>query len=152
MVQIRRIFVRPPNELAKESKISRNDVKVPSIDLTCTDCGDRHKEIVNEVRRASEKWGFFLVVNHAVPLSLLNDMIDGIRKFHEEDVEVKKEFHARDRTIRVKFNSNYDLCQSRAANWRDTLNINLWVSYHLEPDELPVACRFVLCHVSIILF
>ncbi|KAM7488272.1 hypothetical protein LguiB_025756 [Lonicera macranthoides] len=96
-------FVRPPNELAKESKISRTNLKVPSIDLTGTDRGDRHKKIVNEFRRASEKWGFFLVLNHG-SFKFVDDMIDGIRKFHEQDVEV---------------------------------------SFHLEPDEIPVAYRNV---------
>lgn len=47
-------------------------------------------------------------------------MLEGIRLFHEQDVEVKKEWYSHDKLRKVKFNSNYDLYKSRGANWRDT--------------------------------
>ncbi|KAM7485202.1 hypothetical protein LguiA_001211 [Lonicera macranthoides] len=140
-VGVPRIFIRPPDELAEESNCSRSHLKVPAIDLTGIKSGDHRKEIVNEIRHASEKWGFFQVVNHGVPVSLLNDMIVGIRNFHEQDLELKKEFYTRDRMKKVRFDSNIDLYQSRAANWRDTLTISVLASGHVDPDEVPTVCR-----------
>ncbi|KAM7485206.1 hypothetical protein LguiA_001215 [Lonicera macranthoides] len=142
VVEIPRIFIRPPDELAEELKCSRSHLKIPAIDLTGIDGGgDRCKEIVNEIRNASEKWGFFQVVNHGVPVTLLNDMIDGVRNFHEQDLEVKKELYSYDQIKQVRYDSNFDLFRSRAANWRDTLTINMMVSDHVDPDEVPAVCR-----------
>ncbi|KAA8548789.1 hypothetical protein F0562_000473 [Nyssa sinensis] len=141
MLKIPKIFVRPPVELAEELNCRHTHIQVPVIDFTGIQRVDRRKEIVGEVRIASEKWGFFQVVNHGIPLSVLEKMIDGIRLFHEQDVEVKKQFYTRDRTRKAIFNSNFDLYQSRTANWRDTLGMILQASDHLDPNELPATCR-----------
>ena len=68
------------------------------------------------------------MVNHRIPLSLIDEMINGVRKFHEQDVEVKKVLYLRDQMKKVRFESDYDLYQLRAANWRNNLNISLLVS------------------------
>ncbi|KAH1091328.1 hypothetical protein J1N35_018585 [Gossypium stocksii] len=65
--------------------------------------------------------GFFQVINHGIPLTTLDEMIDGIRRFHEQDKEAKKEFYSRDNSRKVIYNSNFDLYVAEAANWRDTL-------------------------------
>ena len=49
-------------------------------------------EIIKKVGEACENWGFFQVVNHGIPESVLNGIIDGIRIFHEQDAETKKEW------------------------------------------------------------
>ncbi|XP_021911672.1 1-aminocyclopropane-1-carboxylate oxidase homolog 1-like [Carica papaya] len=139
MVNIPKIFVRPPDELTGDSDRCQIHCQVPVIDFDGVD-GDRHKEIVNQLKSASECWGFFQVVNHGIPLQVLEDMIKGTTRFHEGDVEMKKVLYSRDRTRRVRFNSNYDLYNSKAASWRDTLTITL-PSNELDPQELPPDCR-----------
>ncbi|KAA8527752.1 hypothetical protein F0562_035379 [Nyssa sinensis] len=141
MVNIPKIFIRPPDELAEELNHCRAHLQVPVIDLSGIENIDMRKEIVNGVRIASEKWGFFQVVNHGIPLTVLDEMIDGVCKFHEQDLEVKKLFYTRDRMKKVRFDSNIDLYHSRAANWRDTLTIAMLISDHIDPDEMPAACR-----------
>jgi len=41
----------------------------------------------------------------------------------------------------VRYECNYDLFQSRAANWRDTLIVSMLISDQIDPDELPQVCR-----------
>ncbi|KAL7209970.1 hypothetical protein ACSBR1_031525 [Camellia fascicularis] len=139
--KVPKIFIRPPDELAEELKICQTSLQVPIIDLSGIEKEDRHQEVVQEVRIASEKWGFFQVVNHGIPCSVLDEIIDGIRMFHEQNPEVKKSYYTRDQMRRVRLETNYDLFQSRAADWRDTLNISMLVSDHLDPEEVPTACR-----------
>ena len=147
VIKVPKIFIRPPDELSQELKSLKKDFQVPIIDLSGIGRTDKRKETVREIRIASEKWGFFQVVNHGIPLSVLDEMIDGTRVFHEQDQEVKKGFYSRDRMRRVRYECNYDLYQSRAANWRDTLNISMLVSDFLDPDELPIACRYVILNI-----
>ena len=149
VVNIPKIFMRPPDELAEKRDCHQNDIKVPVVDMSGVQKGDRHREIVEEVRIASEEWGFFQVVNHGIPSNVLEEMINGIRVFNEQDPEVKKEYYSRDMMRKVKFNSNYDLYHSRAANWRNTLTISL-TSDGLDPQELPAICRYALYHMLVL--
>ncbi|KAF7146692.1 hypothetical protein RHSIM_Rhsim04G0185900 [Rhododendron simsii] len=144
VAKVPKIFVHPPDELAEEFDKYKNNLQVPVIDLSAIEGSDRREKVVDEIRMASEEWGFFLVVNHGIPLNVLDEMIDGVRRFHEQDPEVKKLLYTRDRMNRVRFESNYDLYKSKAANWRDTLNIEMLVSDQLDPDEIPTACRYAV--------
>ncbi|KAI3695645.1 hypothetical protein L1987_78644 [Smallanthus sonchifolius] len=143
VVDIPSIFIRPPDEVAQDLELGRTSLQVPAIDLHGVgDKGSlRRENIVKEIKHASEKWGFFQVVNHGIPVKVVEDMVKGVREFHEQDVEVKKDYYSRDPQRMVKFNTNYDLYMSRAANWRDTLIIDMSSKYHLDPQDLPLVCR-----------
>lgn len=66
---------------------------IPIIDLK-----GMHTEVVNRIQKASEECGFFQVINHGIPVDLLERMIDGVRCFNEQDVEVWRQFYTRDNT------------------------------------------------------
>ncbi|XVE65861.1 hypothetical protein DITRI_Ditri08aG0033400 [Diplodiscus trichospermus] len=141
IVNIPEIFIRPPEELAAEELNScQTNIKVPIIDLSNIQDSSRHKEIVDEVRIASEKWGLFQVMNHGIPLNVLDEMIDGVRKFNEQDLELKKELYSRDATKKVRFNSNFDLYNSGTADCRDTLTLS-FLDSDPDPNEMPEVCR-----------
>ncbi|KAK2966106.1 hypothetical protein RJ640_001520 [Escallonia rubra] len=144
LVKIPKIFVRPAEELAKELNCRPAEVQPPIIDIGGIQGLDRHKEIVNEVRIAAAKWGFFQVVEHGIFLTVLEEMIEGVRLFHEQDLEAKKKFYTRDRTRSVRLNTNNDLFNSRTANWRDTLMFSDSASGTLDPNEFPAICRDVV--------
>lgn len=82
----------------------------------------------------------FRLFNHGIPSSVLDEMINGVRRFHEQDTETKKEFYTRDLSRKVVYLSNVDLWESQAANWRDSLF--LFMAPHWPtPEELPEVCR-----------
>ncbi|CAA2987356.1 1-aminocyclopropane-1-carboxylate oxidase homolog 1-like [Olea europaea subsp. europaea] len=139
--KIPQIFVRPPEELAEDLNYKRAQIEVPVIDLGDLEKTHRHKQIVEEVRIASETWGFFQVVNHGISLSVLDEMLDAIQKFNEQDVEEKKKYYMRDNMRRVRFNSNFDLFTSRTASWRDSLAISFSDPDQINSDDLPDLCR-----------
>ena len=135
------IFIRPSEELSEELNHRSSNIELPVIDLDGLHKADQRSQIVDQLKIASESWGFFQVINHGIPVNVLDNMINGVQRFHEEDHEVKKQYYSRDQTRKVRFNSNFDLYKARTANWRDTLGISLPDSYQLDPSELPVACR-----------
>ncbi|KAM0016140.1 putative deacetoxyvindoline 4-hydroxylase [Helianthus debilis subsp. tardiflorus] len=143
VVDIPNIFIRPPDEVAEDLEVSKTGLQVPVIDLhgVGNKGSLRRENIINEIKDASEKWGFFQVVNHGIPPKVLDDMLKGVRGFHEQDVEMKKDYYSRDPERMVKFHTNYDLYLSPAANWRDTLEIDMMNNYHLDPKDLPSICR-----------
>ncbi|KAL8048140.1 hypothetical protein ABFX02_07G044200 [Erythranthe guttata] len=141
LLKIPTIFVRPPDELAEESTYKKTQIQVPVIDLSEIKNSDRRKTIVEGVRIAAETWGFFQVVNHGIPRTVLDGMIDGIREFNEQNIEEKKKYYTRDVKRMVRYHSNFDLFSSKTANWRDTLSIS--ISDQIHPQELPASCRWL---------
>ncbi|TYI12232.1 hypothetical protein ES332_A09G263000v1 [Gossypium tomentosum] len=115
-------------------------IEVPIIDLSNIGESIRRKEIINEVKIASGEWGFFQVINHGIPLSVLDEMIEGIRSFNEQHLELKKEMYSRDSAKKVKFNSNFDLYTSKTADWRDTLQLT-FLDSEPDPSQMPPVCR-----------
>ncbi|KAK3024887.1 hypothetical protein RJ639_044024 [Escallonia herrerae] len=150
VAKVPKIFVRPAEELAKELNSRRAHIQVPVIDLGGIERLDRRMEIVNEIKAAAAKWGFFQVVEHGIPIRVLDGMIDGVRMFHEQDVEAKKEFYTRDNKKKVRFVSNFDLFNSRTANWRDTLSMSVSAYKSLDSNHFPAICSCGSLDVNVI--
>ncbi|GMH19952.1 hypothetical protein Nepgr_021793 [Nepenthes gracilis] len=106
----------------KAAKVNGPRYGIPVIDLQGVD-GDetRRRKVIEEVERSCEEWGFFQVLNHGIPSTVLDEVIHGVRRFFEQDVEVKKPYYSRDTKRKVYYNANFDLFQAPVANWRDTL-------------------------------
>ena len=87
------------------------------------------------------------MVNHGIPLEVLDKGIEGVRMVHEQDVDVQKEYYSWDHTKQVLFTSNRDFYHSKAANWRDTLYVNSGSSSEPDPahELLPPICRYYTC-------
>uniref|UniRef100_A0A0E0FCC3 Fe2OG dioxygenase domain-containing protein n=1 Tax=Oryza meridionalis TaxID=40149 RepID=A0A0E0FCC3_9ORYZ len=114
---------------------------IPLIDLAKADV-DRGR-VVAEVRAAAKTVGFFQVVNHGVDGELMDEMLAAVRRFNEEPLEAKVPYYTRDVASKVRFNSNFDLFRSPAANWRDTMFVEMFPDTP-SPEEIPPPCRGVL--------
>ncbi|XP_031254643.1 1-aminocyclopropane-1-carboxylate oxidase homolog 1-like [Pistacia vera] len=142
--KVPRIFIDEQYEPGDKSGSGGCKFTIPIIDFQGIDKDPSLRcEIVGKVGNACEKWGFLQVINHGIPLNILEEMIDGIRRFHEQDTEVKKELYSRDETRAAVYHSNFDLYRAPVANWRDTLSCRM-VPLPANSDELPTVCRDIL--------
>ncbi|KAK2405947.1 1-aminocyclopropane-1-carboxylate oxidase protein [Trifolium repens] len=118
---------------------------IPVIDLVDINNKDQsiHQRIVEKINEACETWGFFQVVNHGIPLSVLEELKDGVKRFYEQDTEVKKAIYTRDKNRSLVYNSNFDIYSSPALNWRDTFICSLAPDTP-KPEDFPVVCRDIL--------
>ncbi|KAJ4968591.1 hypothetical protein NE237_015292 [Protea cynaroides] len=159
VVKIPRMFVLPPDSLhdlsfqlgSIESR-QQTHLTIPVIDLQDATFDEdrtttRRKIVVDKIQEASETWGFFQVVNHGIPRSVLEETLEGVRRFHEQDTEIKKQFYTRNYLRKVIYNANFDLYTSPAANWRDTLSCQMG-PLPLDPQQLPLVCRDILMEYS----
>ncbi|XP_026459299.1 1-aminocyclopropane-1-carboxylate oxidase homolog 1-like [Papaver somniferum] len=144
--KIPQMLVRTQDEFTEDlayTDATRDQFQTPVIDLQGIDY--RRSEIIDEIRRASMTWGFFQLVNHEIPVSVTNEMIEGIRRFHEGDIEVKKRLYVKEMmSQKVQYYSNYDLNESRSANWRDTFRCRLLNPDPIDPQLLPETCRDII--------
>ncbi|MED6152217.1 hypothetical protein PIB30_089723, partial [Stylosanthes scabra] len=135
VTKIPTLFHHPPDE--KFPIASNTESMIPVIDLEgIVKDPMKRKQVVSRIRKACETWGFFQVVNHGIPLSVLEDMKDGVRRFFEQDVEIKKEFYTRDGKKPFFYHSNFDLYSSSPLSWRDSFGCHL-APHILNPQDLP---------------
>ncbi|TYH53094.1 hypothetical protein ES332_D09G074200v1 [Gossypium tomentosum] len=132
------IFINEEYKLERNNNIHNqksggctNNGGILIIDLTGVDDDPNlRREIVKKVVEACDKWGFFQIINHGIPVTTLDEMMDGIRRFHEQDKEAKKEFYSRDITRK-----------------RDTLSCAMAPRGPL-PQQLPAVCRDIFIEYS----
>lgn len=141
ITKIPRIFIQPPNY--NPNPTNQNPI-FPLINLeSIHEDPIKRKYVIYEVRAASETWGFFQVINHGICDGSLQEMLDGVRRFYEQEDEVKKEWYTRDSSRRVIYNSNFDLFSAPSANWRDTVYCQMAPDAP-KPEDLPEVCRDIM--------
>ncbi|KAK7843838.1 1-aminocyclopropane-1-carboxylate oxidase like protein [Quercus suber] len=97
VTKVPRFLIDPPESLPNPMlSPATTQFEVPVIDLQGSEQSCRRMEIVDEVRKASETWGFFQMINHGVPVSVLDKMFDAVREFHDQPKEEKMEWYSRD--------------------------------------------------------
>jgi len=124
-------------------EISKKDSRltIPIIDLQDIKINSSLRaEVVDKIRSACQKWGFFQVINHGIGVEVLNEIIGEIRKIHEQDAEVRKTFYSRDSNKKVRYFSNVNPFRGKGANWRDTISFFL-IPNPPNPKEIPIVCR-----------
>ncbi|CAN1287710.1 1-aminocyclopropane-1-carboxylate oxidase homolog 4 [Linum perenne] len=67
---------------------------IPTIDLS----GERSK-VVEQVTDAARRFGFFQIVNHGIPIQVLDSCVTSVRGFHELPTEEKEKLYGRSTVI-----------------------------------------------------
>ncbi|CAI9761397.1 unnamed protein product [Fraxinus pennsylvanica] len=149
VAKIPRFFVHPQESLATPGKTAKNvQLELPTIDFEGAKTGGaRRKEVVEEIRKAAGMWGFFRIVNHCIPLHIMDAMLEAVKRFHEQPVEEKKHLYTADSRQRVgnctTFTTILPVPTSRKAVsaasipvWNDLIHMYAPVFYQLDNKEL----------------
>lgn len=80
-------FVQEPEQRPKPSTIEVDGI--PVIDMSVSGTGGIEK-LASEIGNACRKWGFFQVINHGVPLELLDKIKVAAKAFFDQPVEEKR--------------------------------------------------------------
>lgn len=143
-MKIPRIFVHKQAHLYQTSGSKDCEFTFPNIDFKAIDNdATLRRAVIEKVKDACLNWGFFQVINHSIPEAVMDEMIDGVRKFHEQESELKKPFYSRDFTKKFLYYSNFDLFKGPAANWGDTI-FCIMSPESPESEEMPEVCRDIM--------
>ncbi|ERN14044.1 hypothetical protein AMTRI_Chr01g133500 [Amborella trichopoda] len=132
---IPRFFVHPPESRVIPAVGPRPSALIPTVDLSAP-----HAMAAAQIRQAASSWGFFNLVNHGIDPTLLQSTIDSVKTFNEQPHAQKAPYYTRDPANGVAFATNFDLYQSKAASWRDTLQVRM-SPVPADPGFLPEPCR-----------
>ncbi|KAI3747837.1 hypothetical protein L6452_10521 [Arctium lappa] len=90
------------------------------------------------------KTGFFFpIINHGILKSVLVEMIDGVRGFHEMESEEKSKYYSRDYQKQFSYVSNYHLFTGDATIWLDSF-LSVMAPKCPRFEELPPICRDII--------
>ncbi|ESW21298.1 hypothetical protein PHAVU_005G061066 [Phaseolus vulgaris] len=114
-------YIQPPRE-----RIRKHDSGVcddPPIDLSKLN-GAEHEKVVDEIARAAETLGFFQVVNHGVPLELLESLKDAAHTFFSLPPEKKAVYCSGvSPSPRVKYGTSFVPEKEKALEWKDYISM-----------------------------
>ncbi|XP_020550679.1 1-aminocyclopropane-1-carboxylate oxidase homolog 11-like [Sesamum indicum] len=143
ITKVPRFFIRPLEKLPGRAN-SRDGlhVQIPVIDFQGVEGnGTQRRQIVDEIRKASETWGFFQIVNHGVPTSVTDGILESTRRFHEQPKEAKMDLYSSDGRRNVRFYTvNGHLKKPEVAAWRDAFSCT-FMDDVLDPKLIPPVCR-----------
>ncbi|KAK7273898.1 hypothetical protein RIF29_14965 [Crotalaria pallida] len=130
-------FVHPPETLS-DLKSRSITSEIPTIDLSAVTTS--RAAVIDKLRLAASTVGFFQVINHGIPPDLLRRTLAAMKSFHELPPEQRSQVYRREIGKGVSYLSNVDLYQSKAASWRDTIQIRMG-PVAADRDEIPEVCR-----------
>ncbi|XVE72953.1 hypothetical protein DITRI_Ditri11bG0078900 [Diplodiscus trichospermus] len=122
---------------------------IPVIDLSKVEAQNR-ADIVQQILKACEEFGFFQVINHGIPETLMKESMDVFKEFFEMPAEEKAMFYSEDpkKSCRLLTSTvNYDW--EKTHLWRDNLRqpchpleecIKLWPEKPARYREVVATC------------
>ncbi|XP_039002408.1 1-aminocyclopropane-1-carboxylate oxidase homolog 1-like [Hibiscus syriacus] len=146
-ITILSFFIRSPETFPENASTDApltTRLQVPVIDLEGFE-SERRREIVDAIRDAAQTLGFFRMVNHGVPISTMEDMLDAVRQSHEQPQELKKAWYSRNETGQRIFDYNTNI---KVDAWRDTLAIEFPYG-ELNEQAIPQVCRLKMIKRSL---
>ncbi|KAL4318036.1 hypothetical protein GQ457_18G015260 [Hibiscus cannabinus] len=118
---------------------SDTEESIPTLDfslLTSPNTDERSKA-VQELRKACQDWGFFMVTNHGVPESLMKAIIQASGEFFELTEEEKRGFEGKHVLDPIRYGTSFNASVDKILCWRDYLKIFQHPEFH-SPNKPPV--------------
>ncbi|KAI0499107.1 hypothetical protein KFK09_020008 [Dendrobium nobile] len=119
------IACKPPAAAAEVDDEASDEAQIPSIDFSLLSSRnpDNRAQIVRELGRACEEWGFFTVSNHGVPVELQKAMMDACAGFFDLTAEEKQDYMGRHVLDPIRFGTSFNSKVDDVQYWRDFLKV-----------------------------
>ncbi|KAK7250539.1 hypothetical protein RIF29_33042 [Crotalaria pallida] len=139
------IFTTKPDHETVENPDDDDDVDIddpiPIIDYSLLVNGtpDQRAKVIHDLGKACEHWGFFMLINHTVPKSLMEKMVDQFFAFFNLKEEEKQGYSGKEVTDPIRYGTSFNASMDKVLFWRDFVKILVQPEFH-SPDK-PVGFR-----------
>lgn len=105
---------------------------IPTVDFSLLTSTDPHQrsQAINNLNKACQEWGFFMVVNHGIPENLMKEVINGTEGFFNLREEEKKEFEGKNVLDPIRRGTSFNTSKEKAFFWRDYLKVFVHPHFH----------------------
>ena len=129
-------FIQPLDERIDASKVVTEE-SIPVIDMACLD----DPKVAELICDAAEKWGFFQIVNHGVPIAVLEDVKEATHRFFALPGSEKRKYSKENSsTNSVRFGTSFTPQAEKSLEWKDYLSL-----FYVSDDEAstlwPSVCK-----------
>ncbi|KAL5813227.1 hypothetical protein ACOSQ3_028177 [Xanthoceras sorbifolium] len=133
-------YIQPEHE--RIVKQTARTCTLPPIDLSKLD-GPEHDRVAKEISRVAETLGFFQVVNHGVPIDLLENLKDTAHSFFGQAPKKKAVYRkGASPSPLVKYGTSFVPEKEKALEWKEYISM----TYTTDAEALqhwPVECKEV---------
>ncbi|CAK9232606.1 unnamed protein product [Sphagnum troendelagicum] len=114
---------------------------IPVVDLSGLH-GEKRAELVEQMRAASEEWGFFQIVNHSVPGEYMDEILKVHTEFFEMPMEEKMKYYSDDVRAPFKYGVGQVATSYQEQAWKD--HLTLLYQEKMDTSNWPkVPARFI---------
>ncbi|XP_050369537.1 feruloyl CoA ortho-hydroxylase F6H1-3-like [Argentina anserina] len=131
-------YIQPVTERKVSMKITNlPEESIPIIDMSNLE----DPKVAESICNAAEKWGFFQLLNHGVPIEVLEHVKQATHRFFELPAEEKSKFSKENSSsTNVRFGTSFSPEAEKALEWKDWLSV-----FYISEDEAsahwPAACK-----------
>ncbi|XP_010545149.1 PREDICTED: protein DOWNY MILDEW RESISTANCE 6 [Tarenaya hassleriana] len=129
-------YVLPPSQRPALLRPNINTA-LPVIDLSLLDQPSHRSQTIHEIRMACKEYGFFQVINHEIPSSVVKGALDAATQFFDLPMEEKMLLVSDDVHKPVRYGTSLNHTTDKVHYWRDFIKhyshplskwIDLWPS------------------------
>ncbi|KAI4356268.1 hypothetical protein L6164_000301 [Bauhinia variegata] len=129
-------YIQPLEERTSMIKVAPQQW-IPIIDMSNLE----DPKVGDAVCDAAEKWGFFQIVNHGVPIEVLDNVKNATCRFYGLPTEEKRKYTKENSSSKnVRYGTSFSPEAEKALEWKDYLSL-FYVSEDEALEKWPLACR-----------
>ncbi|KAB2616396.1 feruloyl CoA ortho-hydroxylase 1-like [Pyrus ussuriensis x Pyrus communis] len=129
-------YIQPLEERISTMIMSQDSI--PIIDMS----NWNNPKVVESICSAAEKFGFFQLVNHGVPVEVLENVKEATHRFFLLPAEAKSKYSKeRSPSNNVQYGTSFNPQAEKALEWKDFLGLYAYGDEHEVSAFWPPVCR-----------